>query len=157
MSSGYYYPEIVSEYEPTASQEAAIEDIKNRLGPAPVAVAFQYLVKEYPDDFENTGKSEKVVAMNYVPATEEDLTPEQRQKQLEVLEQDQQGRQESFEQEQQRKQKRLESEKENFQKHQQKQKQKLQEQHERIAELQKEKEEQRRGSREPREQQQSLE
>jgi septin family protein len=144
------YPEIMAEYEATPSQRAAMDEIKSQLGPAPVWVAAQYLIREYPDDFDNTGRSHQIIAMNYGPPdTDLDSTPERRQKQMEVLEQEQQGQQESFEQEQQRKQKKLESDKENFQKHQQKVKENLQQEHQRIEKRQSEREQQREESAEP--------
>jgi hypothetical protein len=72
----------MSAYQLTDSQKTALDAVTSELGPSTAEVAFQYLIREYPDDFDNTGDDMSLVRMNYVspeptaPASEQEKSKE---------------------------------------------------------------------------------
>lgn len=133
-------------YEPTAAQEAAMEEMKEKLGPTPLPVVFQHLLREYPDAFKNDAHDQTVVFVHYGQGMDAPKTSEQQKREMEVLEQEHRGQQESLSKEIERKHKQVDQEKATLEKRQKRQKEELQAQHaeqtkerERVAQQKKEK------------------
>jgi hypothetical protein len=125
-------------YEPTAAQEAAMEEMKKVLGPTPIPVVFQHLVRNYPGVFQNNAYDQQVVNLHYIPS-EFEVTPEQQEKEKAALEEQQKAEMESLDQQLEREEKWRGDAKETLEKRHQRQMEALEKRHKQQLEEQEQK------------------